>query len=375
MTPETGPEPVRIRCAADLFSVLSGGPLESQAAVLQSILNDPAKPMALGPHDGEDFIDLLIRLIGQNSGSLRRLQLACLASYEDPRTSEFMKEEFSKSRDAKSVLFLARRLAMEKGAEFFRPFIWHDTPEQALAAARYCCEIDREQLSSKEKLRIAIIVDRDFDPPPISTDTLEHWIQELQGRYRLATRQLAETRQEEVLFFWDHYSELAGSEQEWLVSVTAKLKPSLLQEKLPRILTGSNVPFAMVEQAVMCAVDLPPTLLANEDPLVRAAAIAVGLADEQLENYLKCEVSINEAVAATGRCELPRLLTLLSDNRWQVRATATDFIAEHPEPPIPELRRKASSTVLGERIAAVEVLRRIGDDEWLLTLATEETKS
>ena len=362
MTVETG-EPVRIRNAADLFSVLSTGPVEARVAVLQSIVNDPEKPVGLGPHNGEDFIDLLLRLIRLSSGGLRRLMLLCLATYQDPRTSEFMIREFRRSKDAKSVLYLARRLAVETDGGFFRPYLWFEGPEQALAAARYCSEL--EGLTTEEKLRVAILLDREFEPPPVSPQTLDFWLKELQGGYRLATRRLAESRGDEVLQLWQRYSDLAPAEQHWLLGLTAKLSPATLQARLPDLLQDPNVSFPVVEQALLHEVPLPPTLLQSKDPSVRAAGVSVGLADQELETYLSPQASVAEAMAAAGRCDLPRLLSLLQDRRWQVRAAVTNLISDHPEPPTEELRRRVASDFMGERVAAVEILRRLGDVEWL----------
>lgn len=362
MTLETG-EPVRIRNAADLFSVLSTGPVEARVAVLQSIINDPEKPVGLGPHNGEDFIDLLLRLIDLTSGGLKRLMLLCLTTYQDPRTSEFMLREFRRSKDAKSVLYLARRLAVETDGEFFRSYLWFERPEQALAAARYCSEL--EGLKTEEKLRVAILLDREFEPPPISQQTIDIWLNELQGGYRLATRRLAESRGDEVLQLWERYADLAQAEQHWLLGLTAERSPSTLQARLPDLLKDQNVPFPVVEQALLHEVRLPLTLLQSDDPMVRAAAVSVGLADQELETYLSPQAPVAEAVAAASRCDLPRLLSLLEDRRWQVRAAVTDLLADHPEPPLEELRRRVSSDFMGERVAAVEILRRLADLEWL----------
>lgn len=362
---------IRIATAAELFEVLNEGPMEAQVGVLRSILQDPKRPLSLGKHEGEDIVDLLLRLISRSSGGLKRLQLTCLSCYRDPRTTDFLAQEFSRTEDAAAVLHLGRRLAMEKSADFFREFLWTDKAAQALAASRVLTE--NEELSPRERLRVAIISDQPYDPPPMSPDTLDLWIAELNGHFRRRTRELAEKQSERVLYLWERWSELAGEEKEWLLKLTAKLNPSLARQRLGSLLKEQNVELALVQQALALEMDLPPELLQSKYDRVRAVAVAQGLAGNRTEEYLSKNSSLFEAVAAVAWCKTETLLELLADPRWQVRAAATNALAVGDEPPISALRRKATSGFLGEKVAAIEVLRRVGDDEWL-TLQVEKRR-
>ena len=60
-------------------------------------------------------------------------------------------------------------------------------------------------------------------------------------------------------------------------------------------------------------------------------------------------------------------MTLLTDERWQVRAAATKALSEHRPHALPmeEIREATSSKLLAERVAAVDLLRRLGDTDWL----------
>lgn len=361
---------VRIRCAADLFSVLSDGPMESQLAVLQSIVADPRRPLALGPHLGEDFVDLLIRLVPDSTGAVKQAQILCLMSYQDPRTAEFMEAEFARSRDAATVLRLGRRLDLERGTDFFRPFLWEDKPAQALAAARLCSQ--NQELSLREQLRVAILLDSDFQPPAIAEDTMEVWLGELKGKHRLRARSLAERSGTGMLGLWSRWSELAAEEQLWLATATAGLDPELLRQKLASLLEEPTISYAMVKLADLHKVQLPRELLQNEDPEVRAAAIRSGHGDEDLQQYLGPRAALPEVLAAAPRCTTEGLLVLLADERWQVRAVATDLLARVEEPPFDALRAKLCSDSLGERVAAIEVLRRLGKEEWLEEIFQDE---
>lgn len=356
------PEQVRIRTAADLFEVLTEGSFLQQAAVLKSISEDPARAMALGRHEGEDFIDLLARLIPDSEGGIKKLQLLCLSLYDDPRTTRFMLEEFERGRDAASILHLGRRLSADREPEFFRRFLWVDhKPAQSLVAARLLSE--REDLEPAERLRIALFLDREFDPPPIDPEHLDLWLSELSGPHRRRVRSLAERRGEEALHLWSRPHSMAEEEREWLLALTAMLDPALARHHLCRILDEPSVTLPFVRKAQELGVELPARLLESGDERVRAAAVDAGLAGGRLEEFLSA--SVPEAVAATRRCSEERLLELLSDPRWQVRAAASETLAGQAEHPLQELRRRARSEMPGERVAAIEVLLKAGDDDWL----------
>jgi hypothetical protein len=363
MTAESAAEPVRIRSAAELFSVLTSGPLESQLAVLQSIVGDPTRPLTLGPHQGEDIVDILLRRIPESHGVLKQVQILCLMSYQDPRTTEFMVEEFARSRDAGTVLRLGQRLSVERGFDFFLPFLWDERSAQALASARLCCQSPR--LSPRERLRVAILLDGEYAPPEINSDTLDVWLQELAGKHRLRTRAIAQRSGRGILALWSRWSELHGEEKLWLIRATATLDPTLFRGKLVELLRQPQLSYEYVQLAISHGVELPASLLESPQPMVRAAAIQSGHADAVLERYLTPSTSLPEVLAAMSRGGTDKLLWLLSDARWQVRAMATNLLAQSKEAPLEALQEKARSGSLEERVAAVESLRRLGQEEWL----------
>ena len=355
---------MRIGCAADLFSVLTSGTMGAQLAVLRDIVIDPLRATALGRHENEDLVDLLLRLVPQSFGPLKQAQVMCLMSFDDPRVTDYLIAEFARSRDAATVLHLGKRLSLCVDREFFRPYLWSQNTAQALAAARHCSQ--DPNLSPQERLRVAILLDEQFEPPPICPDTLELWVEGLAGRHRLRVRQLAEQRQQEILHLWSRLPTLAAAEQDWLVATIAGWNASFLRARLPELLTSTSVSLPMVQQALQLGLPLPPGLLKSDRPQVRAAAIAAGLADQQLEAFLTTNGSAVEAAAAAQRCSPDRLLELLGHPRWEVRAAATEALARldlaHAAP---VLRGKTSSTFLGERVAAVDLLLRLGDNQWL----------
>jgi hypothetical protein len=339
--------------------------MAAQLAVLRDIVVNPLRATALGRHENEDLIDLLLRVVPQSCGPIKQAQVMCLMSFDDPRVTDYLVAEFSRSRDPATILHLGKRLSLARGAEFFRPYLWSQNTAQALAAARHCSQ--GLELSPKERLRVAVLLDQDFEPPGLSERTLDMWMDGLAGRDRVRVRQLAEQRGEEVLILWTRLSALAAAEQDWLVATTARLNPTFLKARLPDLLSAPSVSVLIVEQALQLGVELPPSLLQSERDLVRATAISAGLADDRLETFLAPQTSAGEAAAAARRCSVERLVELFSDPRWEVRAAATETLArrELQELPLETLRRKTASTFVGERVAAVELLRRLEDTQWL----------
>ena len=358
------PEQVRIKTASDLFEVLTNGSILHQAAVLRSVAEKPERAVDLGSYEGEDFIDLLIRLIPHRDGGVKKLMLMCLSFFQDPRTTRFMLDEFARSRDAASVLHLGRRLVVDQEVDFFRRYLRiDDRPAQSLVAARLLR--GEAELSPAERMRVAIFLDEQFEPPELSTEHLDLWLKELSGAHRWKVRQLAEQQSERILTFWSCWDRLAAEEKDWLVALTVQRDSAQAAERLAQVLTRLPVSRFIVAQAISLELQLPASLLESDDEEVRALVIEAGLADSQLERFLAPSASSLEAVAATRRCTGERLVELLADKRWEVRACASQTLSGRCDYSLEKLREKASSEFAGERVAAVEVLLARGDDEWL----------
>lgn len=349
---------VRIRSAADLFEVLSTGNLAERLAVLGSVVADPTRPLALGTHEGEDFVDLLIRLIPSSRDVLRKTLILCLMCYQDPRTQDFLGEVFSEERDASTVLKLGQRLTLDLGADFFRPFLWGERAAQGLVAAQVFAQ-SSAALEPKEQLRVAILLDFEYPPPEISPKTLSLWVAELRGPHRLKAQRLAENLGESALLLWSVRDRL--SDVDWLLEITESIDPERARKEVASLLPEAEL--HTVQTALRLGLELPESLLQSPDPEVRAAAISAGLADSQVESYLTG--SLPEALAAVPRCSSRTLVDLLSDSRWQVRSSAVRALAGGQDRPLEEVRDRALSDALGERVAAVSLLQQWGDDDWL----------
>lgn len=325
------------------------------------MLADPNRPLKLGPHGGEDFVDLLLRLVPDVSGPVRQAMTLCLMSYQDPRTTRFMVEAFSKSRDSAIVLRLGQRLLLERGLDFFRPFLWEGGSAQALAAAMICQS--EQALSRAERLRIALLLPGNPPVPAINPESLPAWLAELQGPHRAEARRRGEERSTEALLLWAHWEQLGRSEQDWLLTLTARVNPEMARDRVEQLLEAGCLWASVIEQAHAFGLALPPALLEHQDPRLRALAVSVGLADADLARFL--QASVEEGVAATGRCTPEVTVGLLSDPRWQVRARAVQVLAESSYRPLEEVKLLLRSDSKGERIAAIELLRYWGEEAWL----------
>ena len=349
---------VRIRTAADLFEVLATGSLAERLALLNSIVAEPTRPLALGPHGEEDFIDLLIRLIPNSRDVLRKTLILCLMCYQDPRTQDYLGQVFAEERDASTVLHLGQRLTLDLGVEFFRPFLWGEKAAQGLVAAQVLAQSSAD-MDPKEQLRVALLLDWEYPPPEISSKTLSCWVTELEGPHYLKARQLAENLGFSALLLWSVRDQL--SELDWLLELTERVDPERARRETEKLLPEGAL--YVVQTAQRLGLALPATLLENQDPEVRAVAISAGLADSHLESYLKA--STTEAVAAVPRCTPEILVDLLSDPRWQVRSSAVRALSVQQDRPLERVRALALADTLAQRVAAVTLLERWGDEEWL----------
>ena len=349
---------VRIRNAQDLFEVLSTGSLAERLAVLSGIVAEPTRPLALGPHEGEDFVALLIRLIPDSKDILRKSLLLCLTCYQDPRTQEYLGQVFAEERDAATVLHLGSRLTLDLGVDFFRPFLWGEKAPQALAAARVCAQ-SSTPLEPKDRLRVALLIDGEYPPPELSQETLAHWLNELRGPHRHRACQLVEDSGEAALLLWAVRDQLP--DVAWLLELTERLDPARAALETQALLATGALP--VVQAAQRLGLELPASLLESADHEVRAAAISAGLADSALESCL--QASLPEALAAVPRCSSDVLLGLLGDSRWQVRSSAVRALAAGSERPLEQVRALAVSESLEGRVAAVALLEQWGDLEWL----------
>ncbi len=356
--------PVRIRSAEDLFEVLSTGELAARLAVLSDIVAEPTRPLALGPHQGEDFIDLVIRLIPESRDVLRKTLILCLMCYQDPRTQEYLGQVFAEESDAATVLHLGQRLTLDLGVDFFRPFLWGEGAAQGLAAARVCAE-SSAPLEAVDRLRVALLIDREYPPPELSRETLPHWLGELQGPHRHRARELVEASGEAALLLWEVREQLPDIA--WLLELTEKLDPARAARETQALLATGTLPTVRVLRVVRVAqrlgLDLPASLLQSAEPEVRAAAISAGRADSRLESFLAA--SLPEALAAVPRCSSKTLLALLGDHRWQVRSAAVRALAAGSERLLEQVRALTASDSLETRVAAVALLELWGDSEWL----------
>lgn len=353
--------PVHIRTAGDLFEVLSTASLATRLAVLRDIIAQPTRPLKLGSHQGEDFVAFLMRLIPTSPGGgvLRQSLILCLMCYQDPRTHEFLGTLFAQEPDAATVLHLGQRLGLERGVDFFLPFLWGERPAQALAAAQVCAGRVAE-LEPKDRLRVALLLDGPASPPELSEETVSCWAAELRGPHRLRARQLAEAAGSAVLLLWTALEQ--PDDLGWLLELTERLEPARAAQEAERLLSRATPP--VVRAARRLGVPLPPSLLESPDPEVRAAAIKAGWADERLADCLAA--SLPEALAAVPRCSSELLLSLLSDSRWQVRSAAVRALAKlEGERPLEYVRALAAEGSLSERVAAVALLEQWGDGAWL----------
>lgn len=221
------------------------------------------------------------------------------------------------------------------------------------------------ELSSRDRLRVALLSDQPYQPPAISPETVDVWTDELTGRYRHRARDLAQQRGSECFAVWARWDKLGQEEQDWLLELSAQLNPAETRRHITTLLKTDESSSTLIRAADRLEMPLPRTLLSHHDPEIRALAIARGLADKELEELLVLDSPLPVVLAAVIRCETDRMVGLLGDERWQVRSEALKVLSCSAPGPLEEVRALTQSSTLGTRAAAVELLLAWGDDEWL----------
>lgn len=357
---------VHIRSVADLFNALESRDSKTRLAVLQSILQEPSRALKLGQHHGEDLIDLLIRTIESSTGYERQLRVHCLMSFRSPRTRDFLLVEFGRSRDAATVLRLGQRLQLDAVEEAMLPYLWDERPPQRLAAARVLTA--HPELSPAQRLRIALVVDQQFDPPPMNDSLRGIWLQELKGPLQISVIRLLETQGEAALQLWNSRDELPNRARSWLLDWSLLHHPAQIKPLLPELLADPNweIPALHGAARVGCPLSKVERFLSHPDPEVVASAIVLGSADGQLREFLTEPTPTPVRLAAVRRCrDTASLVSLLGDKHWAIRAEATNRLVALGADCLAQVRPLTQSSTPGERVAAAEVLRRLDDIDWL----------
>ena len=333
-------EQISVKNASDLFNALGHSRVEVRLAILKSVVENPARALALGPDEGEELPQRLVEMLCSSAGPERQLVVMALCLFKTDTTTEALMEEFTTSRDAGSLFAMARRLFGEH-RDSLESFLW-DAPTSPQARAVAALIGDDEELSPALRLRVALLTVQPFSAPSLDEEHVSLWMKELSGPLASSARNSLVGHQAPLSLLWEHREELSAGNLEWLVEQICQRG----EEDCAEVLRWCLETDGLWERAYLWSVRLglkletDRDLLNASDPMVCVTAISRGEADGKLEQFL-------------------------TSSDWMLRRAAVLRLAELKPDNLDGLKELALSSVLETRVAACETLRLLGQVEWL----------
>jgi HEAT repeat protein len=380
--------PTEITSAAQLHAALTAPDPDTRLGTLEAVVADPKAALGFGLHADRDVIDVLLNQARSTPVAAEWLTLVnALSVFTGPRVAGFFTEVLAEKADA-AILFLASEYLAATRARVPRAMLeqlllQNDCPARARAAAPLL--VGMGVRTRAERLRVALLVD-DGPPPAPFADASDAYLAELRGPFvqdaRAALMAQGDAAASSLITCW---AALDDATRGWLIDWAVQTLPAgAAQEAVGRVLDSGNdqlLRIALIRLAERqdLSIDPPAEVLAHwlrhPDAEVRRAAIlksAAPFAWPSLLELTSVDVDPRVRAAATRRLSadfnsraLPRLLDALGDEHWQVRAAAVDGLVGVGSGVSSVVRPLVDDARLPVRVAAVDVLLRLGEDAWL----------
>lgn len=378
------PEQLRIRSMQDIFDALRSPEPRARFSILQAIIQNPEKVAAYGTSDGADLVDELCDHARNLPASpLRALVLGALVAYKDPRVREIFLMEMHGSGNAETLILASRYLSGESEYDV-KPSIsgllfQNNSIDRARAAANVM--IGHEQLSDREKIRIALLSTEEFNPPELTKETEAAWSTELQGPYASHARRLLEMQGETAyLCLRRNWSTLNEEDKKWLLEWGAEKFPVYIVELILYGLDSGS------ELLVLAALEAITTLkeygkifathtgryLSSQNPVVRLAAVRAGATVGDWEAMLATEEVVAVKIEMVmrlaeenGAAAAPTLIRLIEEGDHRLRAAATSALQKVSKDVVELMKPLMEHPHQAVQVAAAQVLIAAGEELWL----------
>lgn len=350
-TAEQGQPKLRIREARDIFEALVSNDFGMRLSVARAIAANPEKASSYGTYNGMELVDYLFQLIGRSTdSSYRTVLLSALAAFRDPRIPDLFMSEMAGAEAPETVMAAAARLAGERGDKVRRFMSRMLRRNAGTTQARMAANImaGYDDLQPEERVRIAALADVPFPAPPFDDATEQAWLRELSGESAERTRALLEDfGASAFLRLRGKWRSLDENSQAWLLRWGARDHQLHAIESLTDAINHGSP--ALVLEALRAIKNMGPTgtlfhpalarFVDHEDMDVRIAAIGAGAPLTGIRDRIKAAedadlrlVLIPRLVGEEGA--LQALLDLLADDRWEIRAAATQALITMGEPAV-----------------------------------------
>ena len=377
-----------ITSAAKLHAALMAPDAETRLGTLEAVVADPKTALTFGLHADRDLIDVLLQQARSTPVAAEWLTLVnALAVFSDPRVAAFFIEVLVEHGDP-SVLFLASDYLAKRRARIPRALLeqvllQNDSPARARAAAPLMMGIGVR--TPAERLRVALLGEGAGKAPPFANAT-DSYLAELRGPFvHDARAALFAQGDDAATALFTHWPALDSATREWLIEWSIAALPSSAIDSIVERVIDSNddqlLRTALLRVAERSDVSITPSAevfvhwLRHSDASIRRAAIlkcATPFALARLVEIIDTDVDASVRAAALWRLTidfneraLPHLLNALGDEDWQVRVAAVEGLVAVGIDARAHVRSLVHDARLPVRVAAVDVLLGLRDDEWL----------
>ena len=377
----------QIRSARELREALTTREPARRLGALKAIGAQPAVARALGLHEGQDVVDLLVAHANRVQGHADAEWLAVMSAlsvFRDDRVTALFVDVLATATEPTLLYAAARYLAAEPGRrlrdQLRRLLLQDDCPARPRAIAPLLAR--EPALTSHEQLRIALLVDDDGPAPPCLDETSgDGWLAELNGPFSQEARVALEAQGavafENLVTRWDR---LADETREWLAGWGMRALPDHAGPVIERALAAGSDRLALIALESLAArgdgraADSASLqrFVAHPVPALRRAAIVAGGTGVDWRQCLASDpdpgvrqACVPRLAAAEGLHALPALLDLLREPDWRMRSVVTTALVGLGETVVVPLRPRVHDPEHGVRIAAVQVLLALGQEAWL----------
>lgn len=369
---------LKLATAQDFLAALRAPDMGLRLATLSAIYQNPESALAFGAVDGRDLIDELIDILAAEQPSLVRLTaVAALFSLNDQRAFEHACRMFQTETDLEVMLMIGHRIGSETNQvvlEYFLPFL-NDTSDrnhQRIAARMLA---GRDGLSPYERLQVALLAgESGAQPPRLASDTLQIWLDALQGAFCDDARGFLRVFGEEPFcLLKENWNRLDPAAKAWLLSWGGASFP---EQSVDLIITALSEGDRDVQRAAFKSIleyensevfqtVLDKIVLDGLDTSWTAAAILAGVPviNHQCRIFNEKDPDVRIALIyslARKHTAAGNLVKLLEDEDWRIRAAATDVLVSMGDESIDAVSTVLSHENVALRTAASQVLIRLG---------------
>lgn len=320
-----GPE-LRIRSAKELHEVLLNSDIKTQVGVLQAIADRPQEVLVYGadPESGADLIDVLVRLVRESQGVLRRGAIGAAARFDDARVGrlflELMKEETNPGMLKDYAGWLSGWDSAEVRNELLQLLVGDD-PDKVKAVA---FAVKPEGLKTElQRFRFSLFREG------VAMDGLadsELWLEHQSGPFSRSTRRLLEEGGESSFHgVFLRRRSLEPEMKEWLLQWAVRLERPEVEELAYEVLETAPL-IALKAAGDRFSAEVLGYLLRHPSVKVQVEAVNCGAPAEDWHSRC-CEGDESLRVAWIRRLppESKTLLDSLSqDPNWKIRAAARE---------------------------------------------------